>query len=344
MGDTVKQAPAGFDRQSKTEICITIDTEFSIGGAFANPSRYRPISNETVSCVVDGQEEGLGFLLRRFRDFGVHATFFVETLQTAYFGESRMGAIVERIAKEGHDIQPHLHPCWLHFRDRGWRTLEQPNDSCAGRDQCELEALLHYSFDVFARWGIPRPVALRTGGFHCDRTVYRAMRQCGLPLASNVALGIYRPSDPALHCVSGRHLIEGVMEIPVIGYSTTLPLMKARIRNTAITATSWAEMETLLWEAREQGISPFVVLTHPFEFVKCDDFRYSVMRRNTINQRRLQRLLEFISRNSDSFVAATFASQGERWLAGGPSPNRLLFSPRGLSLMRAAQNFINDRI
>lgn len=78
-----------------TEICITIDTEFSIGGAFADPARYRPLSNELVDCTIDGRSEGLDFLLHILRDFRAHATFFVEVLQCFYFGERPMGRIID---------------------------------------------------------------------------------------------------------------------------------------------------------------------------------------------------------------------------------------------------------
>ena len=54
----------------RTEVCITIDTEFSIGGAFADPVRRRPIGEENVTCPADGHENGLGFLLDgRVRSF-----------------------------------------------------------------------------------------------------------------------------------------------------------------------------------------------------------------------------------------------------------------------------------
>jgi hypothetical protein len=339
------QSTATAAAPAKTEVCITVDVEFSIGGAFANPDRYRPISTESVNCVVDGREEGLGFLLRTLREHDAKATFFLEVLQTFYYGEGRMAAVAERIAKEGHDIQMHLHPCWLHFRQRRWRDLlEDVNDSCADRDEDELASVIRFGLEVFERWGLPRPIALRTGGFRCDRTVYSAMRKCGLTLASNVALGVYHPSEPELQVTSGRHLVDGIMELPVLGYSSALPLLKPMIRSSAITAVSWNEMETLLWSARENLITPFVVLTHPFEFVKQYDFRYSVMRRNRVNQERLERLLHFINHNVRSFATATFGQDGQRWLADGPAPSKLLNAARGLSMVRAAQNFLNDRI
>src|SRR4051812_44146134 len=103
-----------------TEVCITVDAEFSIGGAFADPVHRRPVGSEHVLCVANGEENGLGFLLDTFRRYGTEATFFVEALNTAYSGDAPMGRIVERILEAGQDAQLHLHPCWLAFRDADW--------------------------------------------------------------------------------------------------------------------------------------------------------------------------------------------------------------------------------
>jgi hypothetical protein len=340
-GDRPARLAAG---KTMTQICLTIDTEFSIGGAFANPYRYRPISNEIVNCAVEGVDEGLGFLLDTFGNYGVHATFFVEVLQSFYFGSERMGAVAERIARAGHDVQPHLHPCWMHFRDPTWRQLREANDSCAGRTQAEIEDMIGIAREIFRKWNLPAPISIRTGGCQCDTTVYAAMRQCGIPLASSVAMGLYRAPDPSLRLASGRTFVEGVMEIPVLAYLDPTLHMRPAIRNAAITATSSREMQALLWEAREEEISPVVILTHPFEFVKRDDFRYRSLRRNGVNQSRLKTLLEFVAHNSDCFEMATFAENGPAWLAAGGAPSKMLTVPRPLALMRAMENFINDRV
>src|ERR1700730_15771144 len=113
----------------KTDVCITIDTEFSIAGAFARPERFSPIGEEIVNCNADGRDEGLGFILETLARFGATATFFIETLQIFYFGDAPMGSIAERIAAAGHDLQLHLHPCWLQFRRADWRNMTTvPND------------------------------------------------------------------------------------------------------------------------------------------------------------------------------------------------------------------------
>src|SRR5947209_7251871 len=111
------------------EVCITIDTEFSIGGNFGNPD-LPPIAAPIVLGPSGGKEHGLGFLLDNFSEFGIRATFFVEALQTAYFGDEPMGGIARRIADAGHDVQLHLHPCWLYYETTAQQGANKaPDDS-----------------------------------------------------------------------------------------------------------------------------------------------------------------------------------------------------------------------
>src|SRR5258708_11623478 len=107
--------------ETRTEICITVDTEFSIAGALTDPVRYQPVSDPPVYGRVGGQEHGLGFLLDCLQRHGLTATFFVECLNAAYFGDAPMGGVVERLLAAGQDVQMHLHPEWLDFRDPRWR-------------------------------------------------------------------------------------------------------------------------------------------------------------------------------------------------------------------------------
>jgi hypothetical protein len=329
---------------SPTEVCITIDTEFSIGGAFADPARYRPLSEELVDCRIAGRSEGLEFLLRSLRDFRVHATFFVEVLQCFYFGERPMGRIVERIAEGGHDLALHLHPGWLRFRDPAWRHAALAGDDCATRSANELREMIEFGVAQFSTWRLAPPQALRAGSFSCGAALHQAMSACGITLGSNIGLALFRPGDPAFHLASGTRLFGGVLEIPALTYAAKSLAGSSQLRLLAITATSSHEMEALLWAARRAGISPVVVLTHPFEFVKHRDFRHRDMRRNTVNQNRLERLLDFVTRHSDAFSVTTFAQSGAAWLAAGSRPGDLLHVPTTLALARTAENAANTLI
>jgi peptidoglycan/xylan/chitin deacetylase (PgdA/CDA1 family) len=262
-------------------------------GAFADPERRQPIGEANVTCPVGGREQGLGFLLDTFARHGTKATFFVEALQTAWFGDAPMAGMIDRILTAGQDVQLHLHPCWTTFRDPDWRAKRgegDPDDHCDGRDVDGLQTLIEQGIEAFARMGAPRPIALRTGNLRADRNVYRAMLAAGIPLASNIGLGLNRPTDPALQLHGGRHRIEGVLEVPVLTYRAG-----GADRLFTTTASSWRETEHLLWAAHAAGVETLVLLTHPFEFIKGDRLDPARQRVNRINQSRLERLCAFIA-------------------------------------------------
>ncbi|MDR3395482.1 MAG: hypothetical protein P4L70_10825 [Parasulfuritortus sp.] len=329
----------------KTEVCITIDVEFSIAGAFDSPNRFAPLSEEVVNCVVDGREQGLGFIMDSLGQHGFSGTFFTEALQTAYFGDAPMARIVERMASAGHDVQLHLHPCWLYFRNSAWQQPGfEPNDACSRRTDAELDEMIGLGFEAFSKWGLPPPVALRTGGFCTNLAVYQAMARAGLDLASNIGLAVFEPSEPALQVWGGQHLVDGVLEVPVLSYRTPGfgPLMPSQWRLLTITSTSNSEMESLLLAARRSGVQSVVLLTHPFEFINQRGFRYDNLRKNGVNQKRLLHLLEFLEANSDDFVVTTFDKRRRDWLEAGTVTTPILHTPLRHALLRTAQNVLND--
>lgn len=331
----------------RTEICITIDTEFSIGGAFADPARRRPIGEDNVTCPAEGRENGLGFLLDTFRHHGIAATFFVETLQSAFFGDAPMGRMVERILQAGQDVQLHLHPCWRSFHDPGWREAIRsapPDDGCDGRTDAEMQDILREGLASLERIGVPRPLALRTGNLRADRATYRAMEACGLPLASNLGIALFRPADPALQLAGGRHRIGQVLEVPVLTYTQLAVGSRRFARLLTTTATSSAETEALLWQARQEGVPTVVLLTHPFEFIKGDRLDPARQRTNRINQRRMERLCAFIAGHEAEFAAVSFGQAAPAWLASSPVPSPALRAPLLPVLSRMVQNRANDLV
>jgi peptidoglycan/xylan/chitin deacetylase (PgdA/CDA1 family) len=330
----------------RTQVCITIDTEFSIGGAFADPAGRRPVGEENVTCPAGGRENGLGFLIDTFARHGIRATFFTEALQSAYFGDAPMGRMVERLLTAGQDVQLHIHPCWLTFRDPQWAQKldprRSPDDRCDGRGEAEMQDMIEAGLAALQRIGARRPIAMRTGNLRADRTVYRAMKACGLPVASNIGRALWRPSDEALRLAGGRRRIEGVLEVPVLTY-TQLGWGSRRLeRLLTTTATSWGETEGLLRQARRAGVPTVVLLTHPFEFIKGDRLDPARCKPNRINQRRLERMCEFIASNPDEFEAVSFHEAAPGWLAAADVPEPALRAPLLPVLARMAENKAND--
>lgn len=321
----------------RTEVCITIDTEFYINGAFADPIGRRPSGAGNVTCPTDGRENGFGFLLDIFHDCGIAATFFVETLQSAYFSDAPMGHMVERILHAGQDVQLHLHPNWRCFHDPDWREAvrhAQPDDGCDGRTVAEMQDIIGEGLAGLRRIGVTGTVALRAGNLRADRTTYKAMAACGLPLASNLGMALFRPGEPTLQFAGGRHRIEGVLEVPVLTY-TQLALGPWRMpRLLTTTATSAAETEALLWQARREGAPTIVLLTHPFEFIKGDRLDLSSTRANRINKRRMERMCAFLAGHSEEFAPVSFGQAAPGWLAAFDVPSLALRSPLLLVLAR----------
>ena len=296
-----------------TQICISIDTEFSIAGHFENPDLNKPVAAPAVYGEVDGKEEGLGFMLETFDRYNTNATFFVECANYFYFGDEPMQSVVKRIQAARQDIQLHVHPVWLSFNQDPHVGTFPRHDDCAGRSFDELKQVFSTCISVFERWVGHRPSAIRTGSLRADDTVYRVMQDLAIPMSSNIALGVFQPREPALSHNSGRHLIHGVMELPVYSYQDSNLAGKRHKKSLQITSCSWPEMKHLLWKARRAGAENIVILTHPFEYIKKRDFRYRKLIRNRVNQERLQKLCAFIQSHSDDFSAADFSSQQQNW-------------------------------
>ncbi len=329
--------------QNPTQICISIDTEFSIAGHFERPGEYQPVAEPVVYGTVNGKEEALGFLLETFDRYNIVASFFVECANYYYFGDQPMKNVVDRLKAAGQDIQLHVHPIWLHLNTDPELGAFPRHDDCSGQEFDELKRVFSACIAVFKRWVGQPPLAIRTGSLRADENVYRVMHELGIVMSSNVALGVFQPKEPLLCHDSGRHRIYGVMEIPVFSYQDSNFAGKAHKKSLQITSCSWPEMKYLLWKARNSGVEQIVILTHPFEYIKKSDFRYRKLTKNRVNQRRLQNLCEFINQYPQDFAAADFSSQYRNWL-NSELDQKAIAIPAFYAIGRKLHNRLNDLI
>ncbi len=326
-----------------TEICISIDTEFSIAGHFEQPEKHQPVAGPAVYGSVDGKEEALGFLLETFDRYSITASFFVECANYFYFGDAPMQGVVDRLKAARQDIQLHVHPVWLSFNTDPQLGTFPRQDDCSGQTFVELKRAFSTCIEIFRRWVGHDPLAIRTGSLRADENVYRVLRELGILMSSNIALGVFQPKEPLLRRDSGRHLIHGVMEVPVFSYQDSHFGGRAHRKSLQITSCSWPEMKHLLWKARKLGIENIVILTHPFEYIKKSDFRYSTLTRNRVNQQRMQNLCEFIYQHAEDFVAADFSTQYHSWI-NSELKQASLTMPSMYAVGRKLHNRLNDVI
>lgn len=328
----------------RTRVCITIDMEFSIGGAFRDVA-FEPVAEPAVWCNAGGRSEGLGYMLDTFRKYNIPTTFFVETLQRTYFRHDPMREIVRRVHGEGHEVQLHTHPCWMVFRDGGWRSrVPIPDcDDFRGMAVEESVSLLEQGLEAFSDWNVPRPQAFRSGNLQHDDNLYQALAQVRIPYASNVGLAIYDSGDPHYKLYSGRHERHGVQEYPVLTFSDWNMGGLQHMKSLTIAGTSFQETATLLDEAHRMHIPLVVILTHPFEFVHKRDLGFKQLSRHNLTQRRLLQLCQFLALHNDRFEASGFAAAAAA-CQDMPSENILLESNFRQSLLRMMSQVTHDKL
>jgi peptidoglycan/xylan/chitin deacetylase (PgdA/CDA1 family) len=292
------------DPTMSMRVCITIDTEYSIAGAFADPA-CQPVADPVVWCDVGGRSEGLGFLLECFSRHGIPATFFIEALHRSYFKDDPMRAIVQRIAADGHELQLHAHPCWSVFEHADWpeRVRQQPRqDDFFGRSEDDSVRLIEQGLAAFSAWGVARPTVFRSGSLQHDDRLYRALARTGIPYSSNVGLAIFDSGDPDYRMYSGRHVRHGVVECPVLTFSDWAVAGRRHLKSLTIAGTSFAETRTLLNKAERAGIELVVILTHPFEYIQSRDLGRLPARRHGVNQQRLASLCAYLDQHRGRFT------------------------------------------
>ena len=329
----------------RTRVCITIDTEFSIAGAFADAAR-RPVSTPMVYCEVGGESQGLGFMLDCFARSKVPATFFVEALHRAYFQDDPMRPVVRRIVDAGHDVQLHAHPCWDVYAHADWRerVRAKPNqDDFFGRDEDDSVRLIEQGIATFADWGVARPTVFRSGSLQHDDKLYRALARAGIPYSSNVGVAIFDSGDPQYQLYAGSHVRHGVIEFPVLTFCDWRLGGRRHLKSLTIAGTSFAEMRTLLEQANAAGVEQVVILTHPFEYVQSRDADLGHARTHSVNQQRLRALCGFLDDNRDRFLPSSMADAATASRHAPDTDNPLLEGQLWQSMRRMATQVAYDR-
>jgi peptidoglycan/xylan/chitin deacetylase (PgdA/CDA1 family) len=328
-----------------TQVCITIDTEFNIGGALGNP-QYEPIAEHAVWFDVEGKSEGLGFLLRCLKKYNIVGTFFVETMNRHYFKHDPMKSIARQISDEGHEVQLHSHPCWSIFQNLDWQQRSQKaqtSDHFFARSEDESLKFIQQGIETFRDWGIPSPQVFRSGNLEHDDSLFRALSRSGIPYSSNIGLQIFNSGDLRYQLYAGCHERHGVLEFPILTFNDWRIGGRQHLKSLTITGTSFAETRTLLEQAEGAGIEQVVILTHPSEFVQTRDFRYNNIRRHGVNQRRLTELCQFLDQNKDRFPASGLNNAAKKYQRRERSPNPLLKGLTRQSAVRMANQFLYDR-
>ncbi|MBT7583611.1 MAG: hypothetical protein HN572_11645 [Kordiimonadaceae bacterium] len=317
------------------EVTITVGTSFSIGGAFENPDKFKPIAERSVLC--DGN--GLDFMLDTFDQYKTNASFFIECANHYYFGDGPMKSIVDKIQAHGQDTQLMINPGWFYY-DKS--ASYSQNDSCVERDYAELKTIVEKSIAAFKRMTGKKPDAIRTGNCQIDKQVYKIMAELDIAISSSIGQGIFRPDGKDMLLYSGRTKVDGIMEVPIFTYSDKDVMGRFPSKTLQITSCSWPEMKYILEKARKTGIENIVLVSQPFDYIKKRDNRYLEITKNRVNQSRLQKLCAYIAEHDQDFTTVDFGSQADQWKSLEQENIKNFKIPTRYRNGRKLQNLIND--
>ncbi len=298
----------------KTAVHITIDTESSMGGAWAHADREPLPAPQHVFCKSTEGDLGLPLIVNELDRCGMKATFFLETLAGHVLGEDDTKSIADFLLGKGQDVQLHIHPTFRHYRDyqrqkEAGNAPENPRetDQLSGHDAAEQLDLLRDGAEMFERATGYWPQAFRAGGFAANLESLKALHQLGIPIDSSYN-PIYRDSNMSFddtQLVSNKVAkVEGVWEMPITVGQTLLP-EGVGLKHADPTCISSAEIERILNQAHEAGMRNVMSIFHCFSTVKPRDIFYSSMRPNWVVIRRLRRFLDFLAINQDRFEVVT---------------------------------------
>lgn len=305
------------------DIILSADIEFDINSAFAFPKTRRPLGIESIERISNGVSAGIVPMMEALKKHSLPATFFIETLQSNYFGNSPMTQVVEIIKRiqPKSDFQLHIHPCWDVFLDKNWQknfNPGKPNDDLRRLKADELDSCFQRSIKIFEEITGGKPLAFRSGNLMTSLEVMNAQARAGISLSSSIGLAYSSPKDQILQVSNGIVNYKCISELPVFSYKIE-NLLLSKEKLLTIEGTPFPTIKSILSWASKNNAGPIVFLTHASEFSSNDsqeqNARYTA---NTKVVKRWNKLCEFLASQPKLFNVTTFEEIAKRPIK--PSP------------------------
>jgi hypothetical protein len=295
---------ASVRRSAPLHVHVTVDVEVWCDGWDNIDAKFPACFAQYIHGHTPTGDYGTGFQARRLKEHGLRGTFFVEPLFSLRFGPDWLSEVVAHVLAEGQDLQLHLHTEWVdeakhpplpvHMGKRQYlRQFSEP----------EQVHLLNLGTDLLRCAGAPRPTCFRAGSFGFNAQTLAALERSGIAMDASYNATMFGPDSGV---APGRILTDSVQ----IGAVCEFPMTvfkdgTQRLRHAQLTACSWRELESLLWQALEGGQDSFVLLSHGSELLTR-----SRSKPDMVVVRRFEQLCRFLERNSDCFKTRTF-DQGQ---------------------------------
>jgi hypothetical protein len=336
--------PAKPTKMNKLNVLITIDTEHSIGGAFKDP-RLKPVGNDKrVYGRINGKEYGIPLIMDIAEANGLTLTFFVEVLNKFYFGEDETRQVCAYILQRGHDVQLHLHPNFLNFKEKDpWRCKYQDNMHAYSRD--EQVAILSLGKDILSSYTGRNPVAFRAGNYGADSNTLLALAETGFLMDSSYNRAFHRAGRINLaENFNDIGKVGDIYEVPVTNFIQKGFLGGKRFRPLDINGVDFEEIRHVLEQSQHSRMPAATIVIHSFSFIRAHDPQYKTcsLRHNVI--KRYSKICSYLQQNNDRFQTTTMQEFGNM-INGKTFSNsceKLPTVPLKLSLARMVNQVWNE--
>lgn len=327
------------------KVFLTVDVEGSIGGAFSSRN-LNPVGLEKRAfCCLDGKAYGIPLIMKIADRYGLKLTFFVETLNSLFFGRESTRIVVDHILEKGHDVQLHMHPNFQSFRN-GRYTGTRYSDLLGKYEINEQIAIIGEAKSILIEEGASNVKAFRAGCFAASHDTLKALAKSSLLIDSSYNRA-YVPTPCLLEgsFINDSSCISGIVEFPVTNFKSRGLKGKWEYRPLDINGASFREMKYVLDKAASLGIANVTVIGHSFSFVKAYEQQYNRVRPRWQVIRRFEKLCHFLASNYDKFQVVTFGSLVGKDLRCIQEQKRASypFVPLGLSLMRFSEQIADLR-
>lgn len=281
-------------------VYLTFDVEVWCGGWLNLDSRFPSAFERYVYGRSRTGDYALPAILEILVQNGLKATFFVEPLFAARFGQPWLDTIVKLIVGGGQDVQLHLHTEWTDEISPAvfpGPKIKRQHLSCYSLD--EQMTLVALGKKLLKTAGCDSIKAFRAGSFAANRDTYKALAANDINIDSSLNFcleesGVDLRDEYDLRIPSS---IDGVFVLPMTVFADGF----GHYRPAQIGSCSFQEMKAALQSAHAQDIANFVILSHNFEMLKPNSNApdYIVISR-------FKRLCEFLSREQETYQCLFF--------------------------------------
>ena len=235
---------------NKLNVIFTIDVEDKRG---AEPNL---IEGDLTSYGI-AQNCGINYIMSTFEKYNARAVFFVNIYEASLYDEDYMPSLLRRIDSRGHEVGLHTH-------NPPDKSVAEYTKMISKMTQAEQEALFKYGRNYIYNAIGKYPVSYRSGAYHSNDTIFRALSNTGFLVDSSVYYGnANNLFNKYANLKNQTFEVDGLTEFPVIAVYNGKSWRKLDIDS-----LTWDELYDAFEMIRESGqYSTVQIMFHSFTFL-----------------------------------------------------------------------------